>query len=231
MKNWTGEYAVKGEYHKELNPFWPYLPVYLEKISIVRKLLDQVGSSHRILDAGSGEGILVSEYHQRGFNIIGMDLNYGSERVFKGNILNAPFANGVFDIILNLDVLEHMSFTEQERAISEFSRILRPGGYLIVSIPNLAHLASRLSFAITGKLIRTSFISRHPGDRPIEEFIQLLGKDFHIRQRKGIFPTFPLISFLTVWKPSKVIRLHRIYNRLLPIPGWCFLNVFLCEKK
>jgi 2-polyprenyl-3-methyl-5-hydroxy-6-metoxy-1,4-benzoquinol methylase len=230
MKHWTGEYAAKGEYHKTLDPFWPYLPVYLEKVAFARKFLDRLDPSRRILDAGCGEGVLVNAYHQRGYNIIGMDLNYASRLVFKGDILCAPFDAETFDVIINLDVLEHMSFTEQERAVSEFSRILKPGGYFFVSVPNLAHLASRLSFIVRGKLIRTSDIARHPGDRPIHEFIQLLRRDFEIQQRKGFFPTFPLLSVLTVWRPSWVIGLHRLYNRFLALPGWCFLNTFICKK-
>ena len=55
-------------------------------------------------------------------------------------------------------------------------------------------------------------------------------KHFHIRWRKGIFPTFPMLSVLTVIRPSHVIGLHRLYNRLLAYPNWCFLNVFLLEK-
>jgi SAM-dependent methyltransferase len=231
MKNWTGEYAVKGEYHKTLDPYWPYLPVYLQKIALAKKFLDQIEPSKRILDAGCGEGVLVNEYHRRGYNIIGMDLNYSSQLIFKGNILTAPYANETFDVIINLDVLEHMIFPQQESAVREFARILKPGGFFFVSIPNLAHLLSRFSFLLRGQLIRTSEISRHPGDRPINEFMELLQSEFSIRKRTGLFPTFPVISLLTVWKPSKVVGLHRLYNRLLALPGWCFLNIFVCEKK
>jgi len=79
--------------------------------------------------------------------------------------------------------------------------------------------------------MRTSTIDRHPGDRPLHEYRDLLKEDFFIRSCEGIFPTFPLISFFTVWKPARSIFLHRIYNRLLALPGWCFLTVFVCEKK
>ena len=72
--------------------------------------------------------------------------------------------------------------------------MLKKRGKLILSIPNLAHLASRISFLLTGKLIRTSSIERHKGDRPICEYIELLKElNFKIR-RRNIFPTFP-ISF------------------------------------
>ena len=230
MKYWTGEYATKGEYHKTLDPHWPYLAVYLEKIAYARQFLDQIEPSQRILDAGCGEGILVNEYHRRGYNIIGMHLNYSSNLVFKGNILVPPYTDNTFDVIINLDVLEHLSFTDQEIALKEFSRILKPGGFFFVTIPNLAHILSRFSFLLRGELIRTSEISRHQGDRPIGEFIQLLQRDFLIKTRRGLLPTFPVISLLTAWKPSKVIGMHRFYNRLLANPGWCFLNIFVCRK-
>ncbi|MBU1660846.1 MAG: class I SAM-dependent methyltransferase [Chloroflexi bacterium] len=230
MKYWTGEYVNKGEYHIELNPLWPYLPVYLEKIARVRKFLDQLNPSTQIMDAGCGEGVLVNEYHQRGYNIIGMDLNYSSERVLTGNVLNMPYADSTFDVIINLDVIEHFHFPQQELIVKEFARILKPGGNLFISIPNLAHLLSRLTFLVQGQLIRTSDISRHPGDRPMGEYLELLREHFHIRSRAGVFPTFPILSLLTKWKPARVVNLHRVYNKLLAYPNWCFLNMIVCEK-
>ncbi|MBA2258691.1 MAG: hypothetical protein H0W18_07335, partial [Acidobacteria bacterium] len=41
-----------------------------------------------------------------------------------------------------------------------------PGGELLVSVPNLAHLQSRIQFLLRGRLIRTASELKHPGDRP-----------------------------------------------------------------
>ncbi|MBS1250434.1 MAG: putative S-adenosylmethionine-dependent methyltransferase [Chloroflexi bacterium] len=231
MRFREGEYAHKGDYHRSLDPSWPYLPVYLEKMSKVRQFLDKKDPQKRILDAGCGEGVLVEEFHQRGYSITGLDLNYSSDLVKKGSILDIPYPDGVFDIVLNLDVLEHLSFKHQKVAVGEFARVLKPNGILFVSVPNLAHFASRLTFVTAGKLARTSESDRHIGDRPIGEFIALFRKHFHIRSRKGIFPTYPLLSLLTLWKPSKVVALHKLYNSLAAYPNWCFLNLMVCEKK
>lgn len=231
MKFREGEYANKGDYHRTLDSSWPYLPVYLEKMSNVRQFLDKINPKNHILDAGCGEGVLVEEYHQRGYSITGIDLNYSSDLVKKGSIVDIPYPDSAFDIVLNLDVLEHLAFMQQKNAIREFARVLKPNGLLFVSLPNLAHFASRLMFATSGKLIRTSEAERHIGDRPIGEFVVLLREYFNIQSRKGVFPTYPLLSLLTLWKPSKVIALHRFYNSVAAYPNWCFLNLMVCKKR
>ena len=50
---------------------------------------------------------------------------------------------------------------------------LQPGGELFVSVPNLAHLQSRVQFLLRGRLIRTASEFKHPGDRPAAEYRRL----------------------------------------------------------
>lgn len=226
----TGEYLQKGDYHLNLNPNWPYLPVYLEKMKHVRNFLNKQGRNKKIIDVGCGEGVLIEEYHRKGFDITGLDLNFQSKFVKKGNLLNPRLPKNYYDIILCLDVIEHLHFHEQKVAINNIIKMLKFGGKLFITIPNLAHFASRFTFLFMGKLLRTSKIERHRGDRPINEYLQLLKTHFVILERKGLFPTFPLISALTYFKPSKAIFLHRIYNKLFGYPNWCLLNIIICKK-
>jgi SAM-dependent methyltransferase len=225
-----GEYADRGDYHQRMDSGWKYLPVYLAKKERVDRFIREC-NSERIIDLGCGEGVMVKTYRGQGYNITGLDLHYESEYVTRGSILGTGYPDASFDVVLCLDVIEHLSFEEQERAVAEMSRLLKPGGRLLLTVPNLAHLASRLSFLFRGRLLRTSSIDRHPGDRPADEYRRLLLNDFKITSHEGIFPTFPLISMLTWWKPALSVPLHRLYNRLLAYPGWCFLSVFICEKK
>jgi 2-polyprenyl-3-methyl-5-hydroxy-6-metoxy-1,4-benzoquinol methylase len=227
----TGEYAQRGDYHITLEKDWPYLPVYLEKIKRAHTFLDACSKDEVIYDMGCGEGVLVNEYREAGYSITGMDVNYSSEFVIQRSFLNSELPENSVDVIICLDVIEHLIYSDQEKAIVEFARILKPGGRALISVPNLAHLASRITFLFAGKLTRTSSVDRHPGDRPTREYIQLMQEQFKINKRKGLFPTFPIISILTVLAPSRVVWLHRIYNRILAFPNLCFLNIFYLEKK
>jgi 2-polyprenyl-3-methyl-5-hydroxy-6-metoxy-1,4-benzoquinol methylase len=227
----SGEYAEKGEYHEELDKNWPYYPIYISKMNYIMGYISDFPKDKKILDLGCGEGVLVKELDKKGYNIAGMDLNYQSELITKGDITNTGLESETYDLILNLDVIEHLNFDDQEKALKEMHRILKSDGILMISIPNLAHLASRISFLISGKLLRTSEIERHKGDRPIKEYIKMMEKYFIITKRKGIFPTFPISSYLTYKHPSKVLSLHRVLNTLFANPNWCFLNIFICKKK
>ena len=163
-----GEYAARGDYHRTLDPAWDYYPTYLAKLDAVRRYLDALPAGVRVLDAGCGEGVIVDEYASR-MDITGLDANYSSDRVTQGSLTALPFPDASFDRALCLDVLEHLAYEEQPRALGELYRVLRPGGELFVSVPNLAHLQSRVQFLLRGRLIRTASEFKHPGDRPAGE--------------------------------------------------------------
>jgi SAM-dependent methyltransferase len=226
-----GEYAARGDYHRIPDPDWEYYPTYLAKLKAVRRWLDSAAPGTRVLDAGCGEGVLVDEYAGR-LAIEGIDPNYGSERVRTGSLTALPFEDAVFDRALCLDVLEHLTFEEQPRALAELFRVLKPGGDLLVSIPNLAHLQSRVHFLLQGRLIRTASEFKHPGDRPAVDYIELARRaGFELTARIGIFPTVPVLTRWIRRRPRALQPLHRWLTRLLPIPGWCFLNLLTFRKR
>jgi SAM-dependent methyltransferase len=225
-----GEYAARGDYHRQPDPDWDYYPTYLAKIEYVRRWLNALPGDTRVLDAGCGEGVLVDEFADR-LRIIGLDVSYSSDRVTRGSLTALPYADGEFDRALCLDVLEHLSFDEQPRALAELFRILKPGGQLLVSVPNLAHLQSRVQFLLRGRLIRTASELKHPGDRPAGDYIAIARRaGFTLEARTGIFPTIPVVTRLIRKNPRALMPLHRLLTRLLPVPGWCFLNLLTFRK-
>ncbi len=225
-----GEYAARGDYHRAPDPAWDYYPTYVAKMTAVRAWLAQLPAGTRVLDAGCGEGILVEEFAGR-LAIEGVDQNYTSERVRAGSLTALPYADATFDRALCLDVLEHLAFEEQPRALAELYRVLRAGGELLVSVPNLAHLQSRIQFLLRGRLIRTASEYKHPGDRPVAEYIRLAeAAGFTLTARRGIFPTLPVLTRIIRRHPQGLLPLHRWLSRLLPVPGWCFLNLLTFRR-
>lgn len=109
-----------------------------------------------LLDAGSGGGHFSAAAFQHGARVTSLDVGKnllaqvaqrcGSERVM-GSVLELPFAHDTFDVVMSTEVVEHT--TAPLRALSEFARVLRPGGTLVVTTPGrlwqpVVRLASRL---------------------------------------------------------------------------------------
>lgn len=225
-----GEYAARGDYHREPDPNWEFYPTYIAKLNAVRSWLDRLPQGTRVLDAGCGEGVLVEEYTGR-LAIEGVDANYSSERVRQASLTELPYPDASFDRALCLDVLEHLTFEQQPRALAELHRVVRPGGEVLVSVPNLAHLQSRVHFLLLGRLIRTAAEAKHPGDRPVAEYLDMASRaGFRLVARRGIFPTVPVLTRMIRKSPARLMPLHRALTRLLPVPGWCFLNLLHLRK-
>jgi SAM-dependent methyltransferase len=59
-----------------------------------------------------------------------------------------PYLDGSFDALVAIEVMEHTR--SSYRVLGEIARVLRPGGVVIFSVPNVGHMLSRLSFASSG---------------------------------------------------------------------------------
>ncbi len=227
-----GEYARNGEFHRNLDPNWSYYPIYVNKIALIDEILQHHGCEHgKILDAGCGEGVLVEKYSRQGWDITGVDKNYASQYVQEGSIIDLPFESNRFDTVLCLDVLEHILYPDQEKALLEIQRVLKPNGLAVFSIPNLAHFTSRLKFMLRGRLLRTASISHHPGDRPLMEYESLIAScQMEIIERHGIFPTVPPIYRMVMKNPGKSAGLLR-FLRKFPFPiDWHFQVLLACRS-
>ncbi len=133
-----GEYAARGDYHRQPDPDWDYYPTYIAKLKSVRAWLDGLPRQTRVLDAGCGEGVLVDEYAGR-LAIQGIDASYSSARVRHGSLTALPYPDGSFDRALCLDVLEHL--VDPEQVLRDLHGVAAPDARLQVSLPNARHVS------------------------------------------------------------------------------------------
>ncbi len=130
---------------------------YRSYISATCSFLDR-HPRERVLEVGCGEGVLLRD---SGFSPIQLDISMKRLEKAKatGNPLVCadgmalPFAAAVFDIVLLIAVLEHVSLPE--RIIAEAWRILKPGGQIAILIPNDVWMS-------LGRLILLKWPPRYP---------------------------------------------------------------------
>lgn len=125
---YAAEYDKKLEY---LNSF--------EKDVVLRLLGDLSGM--RVLDVGCGTGRLFKEVISRNGELVGTDVSaemlkvagqkYPSVETTVADIENLPFEDESFDVVLALLVVVHLK--DLKSAFEEVFRVLRPGGFFIVS--------------------------------------------------------------------------------------------------
>jgi SAM-dependent methyltransferase len=123
--------------------------------AVVARLLTAEPRCRVVLDVPCGEGAFLGRLSDLGLDGHGADIvnrlaaPEGRAR-FTAADMNAPlpFADGAFDAVVCIDGIEHL-----ERPfdfVRECRRIVRPGGVLIVSTPNISALRSRWRWLLTG---------------------------------------------------------------------------------
>jgi len=108
---------------------------------------EKLPSSSRVLDIGCGSGAIGRELKTNGWQSLkAVEIDAGA-RAHVSSIYSQiepsiePYRGQQFDLILLLDVVEHM--TEPEDFLNEAAKLLSPNGTLLLSVPNVAHWSVR----------------------------------------------------------------------------------------
>ena len=113
----------------------------------------------RVLEVGAGsgrDGLMLAE---RGATVVSLDYSLPSLRLIRSQALGAgtiaaccgdafalPFADGTFDIVFHQGLLEH--FRNPDDLIAENARVLRPGGIMLVDVPQRYHYYTIVKHAL-----------------------------------------------------------------------------------
>jgi len=134
---------VPGDYYRRLHEVDTRHWWHLGMRSAAVALLD--GHLHgALLDAGCGTGGFLSWAAEQGSfpRLCGIDLSPEAIEIARETVPQAelhaapldriPFGDGEFDLVVSLDVLQHVHETAVDESLRELRRVLRPGGLLLV---------------------------------------------------------------------------------------------------
>ncbi|QDU81877.1 Ubiquinone biosynthesis O-methyltransferase [Polystyrenella longa] len=103
----------------------------------------------KVLDVGCGRGVLLKSFVELGLDSHGLEISPmaaegADSRIqlrFAPTLKDAEYEGGMFDQIVIWHVLEHLLYPRE--TIQEAARLLKPGGRLVVSVPNYSSMQSR----------------------------------------------------------------------------------------
>ena len=144
-KDWQKDYPS----HQELNE------KDLDDNSSLKKMLRLVGEGKRVIDFGCATGYFSQLLAKKGCTVTGVEINPEAakfaeqycEQVIVADLdfvsVTAILPKQAFDVAVFGDVLEHLR--NPWKVVSEIRQLLKPEGYVVASIPNIAHGAIRLA--------------------------------------------------------------------------------------
>lgn len=118
-------------------------------------LADVPDEGKTLLDVSCKEGDILASLQHRRFTLKGT--NFEASGPDKNGIPidygvdlreRLPYDDASFDVVLLVEVVEHLS--DHQAALGELARILKPGGALILTTPNVMRLNSRVHFMLSG---------------------------------------------------------------------------------
>ena len=123
---------------------------------LVRLLEARIAPTFRCIDVGCGDGKRCGEWlSAHAGSYCGVDVSevaisrarsIGLDARLIDDAATLPFADGAFDAAVCIEVLEHL--LDPAAVAGEILRVLRPGGTLVATVPNIAYWRRRLDLTV-----------------------------------------------------------------------------------
>ncbi|MBX4200292.1 class I SAM-dependent methyltransferase [Candidatus Parcubacteria bacterium] len=182
---------------------------------LIKKYGGPMDGSLKILDMGCGTGALLGELERHG-EATGIDFSdkavtfckqRGIQDVRPGRAENLPAISNLYDVVLALDVIEHVG--DDVRAIQELKRVARPGGVVIIFVPAFMFL-----WGVTDEVAHHF---RRYTKSDLEKKVREAGLNI---LRASYFNTFLFLPILIVRKINKSLpQRYKPENEVESTPG------------
>ena len=195
------------------------------RFQCISRLVPKQGVMH-VLDVGAGSGWLSEMLVSRGFETNALDLGLDSilrakkrlERrsiavpFTEGDVYRLPYRSGSFDAAVASEILEHLE--KPKEALSEIARVLRPGGWIIVSTPYRERIEETLCIHCNRKTPVNAHLHAFD-ERTLTELLKTAG-----------FTPPRLVKFLN--RPAERFGIAG-FTGFLPYAAWRIPDAFICR--
>jgi ubiquinone/menaquinone biosynthesis C-methylase UbiE len=176
-------------------------------------------SDLRILDIGCGTGAMSQKLSPYGevvsadFSPLALDFSKrrGLTELCAADAMRLPFRDRSFDVIVALDILEHLP--DDQAALAEFQRVLKPGGRVIATVPAYRSLWSGHDVAL---MHFRRYVSREVKERFVRARLKIEKLSYAMTL---LYPVVWLVRKLTSLRKSEpkasLMAVPAFANRLL----------------
>ena len=115
-----------------------------EDVRLLNDLIDRLSENSKVLDAGCGAGIPISQILSEQFHVVGVDFSEAQIEMAKKNVPNAKvlcedmtklnFPENTFDGIASYYAIIHIPREEHQSLLANFHRMLKPGGFALLCL-------------------------------------------------------------------------------------------------
>ncbi len=211
-----------------------------KKGSLYEEVAIVVGQNKKILDIGCANG-LFGKYLKKKNNVVyGVEISdkmaiQAKKNLNKVFVLNIeknplPFKNNEFDVILCMDILEHL-FDPRE-VLKKLKNYLKPTGLLIVTVPNAVHWSMRLHI-LSGKFNYEEKGLRDSGH--IRFFtsttaLSLFKNSGYVVESYSQISVFPFIVY-KINHQLRFLNIHLFLSKVFPhIFAYQYMFLLKCKK-
>lgn len=214
----------------------PGIPIPLDRGGLALRWMPKSG---RVLDIGCGAGYHVRHFSRKSSHVAALDVDGTALALARRRVRSRratflrydgerlPFADASFDTVTMLDVLEHV--TDRAALVAEISRVLRPGGTCILSVPyqgafhwlspeNLARDYPRAFRLLTRWTHVRFWIRQHneSGHRHshfrTDDIVRLVGENFEVARIARRGSILYALAYLMLCFPLRVLKNSRLWT-------------------
>lgn len=215
-------WAERNKQGEQIDIGWAYEKGRIDA-TLLKLVKDSLSDFAQILEIGIGKGDLASKLsqieHSR-ISYLGIDISNEGVRIARRKLdsrfrflvadgTSLPLESQQFDIVICSEVIEHI--IKREKLLAEISRVLKAGGYLLMTTPNPKALTYMLP-----RMINKVYRFHYGSSQPVNELIErkelagmLKSQGFEILGHTGL-----------IYRPYTVDRLEGYLRRPLMIARW-----------